>query len=123
MKCDSFQEYLDGYLDGSLSELENEAMRAHMDSCGACKKIYEEQKQLLEALNDLDDGVHAPDDLVANAMARIHKERGASPLAGKVLVDRRRFGRGAVPDVGLRHTALGRRCEISGSGCDRIGAQ
>ena len=42
MKCDSFQEYLDGYLDGSLSELENEAMRAHMDSCGACKKIYEE---------------------------------------------------------------------------------
>ena len=78
MKCDSFQEYLDGYLDGSLSELENEAMRAHMDSCGACKKIYEEQKQLLEALNDLDDGVHAPDDLVANAMARIHKERGAS---------------------------------------------
>ena len=68
MKCDSFQEYLDGYLDGSLSELENEAMRAHMDSCGACKKIYEEQKQLLEALNDLDDGVHAPDDLVANAM-------------------------------------------------------
>ena len=78
MKCDSFQEYLDGYLDGSLSELENKAMRAHMDSCGACKKIYEEQKQLLEALNDLDDGVHAPDDLVANAMARIHKERGAS---------------------------------------------
>ena len=43
MKCDSFQEYLDGYLDGSLSELENESMRAHMDSCGACKKIYEEQ--------------------------------------------------------------------------------
>lgn len=78
MKCDSFQEHLDGYLDGSLSELENEAMRAHMESCGACKKIYEEQKQLLDALKDLDDGVHAPDDLVANTMARIHKERSAS---------------------------------------------
>ena len=78
MKCDSFQEHLDGYLDGSLSELENEAMRAHMESCGACRKIYEEQKQLLEALNDLDDGVHAPEDLVANTMARIRKERSAS---------------------------------------------
>ena len=121
MKCDSFQEYLDGYLDGSLSELENEAMRAHMDSCGACKKIYEEQKQLLEALNDLDDGVHAPDDLVAKRMARASTRNAAlrikSPGGSQAVC------RGAVPDVGLRHTALGRRYEISGSGCDRIGVQ
>jgi hypothetical protein len=75
MKCERFLQCLDSYLDESLSELEREAMREHMETCAQCKEIYEEQKALLDAVGSLDEGVHAPEGLVEGAMARIHKER------------------------------------------------
>ena len=75
MKCETFMEYLDGYLDGSLSELERQTMQEHLEACPACKKIYEEQKQLLDALASLDDGVRAPENLIKDTMQRIHSQR------------------------------------------------
>ena len=33
MKCETFENYLDGYLDGSLSELERQAMQELMQNC------------------------------------------------------------------------------------------
>lgn len=75
MKCETFENYLDGYLDGSLSELEQLAMQEHMQNCPGCRKRYEEQRLLLEELRHLDDGVRAPEGLVAGTMERIRRER------------------------------------------------
>ncbi len=75
MKCALFLQNLDGYLDESLSGIEMEAMREHLDACAECQKAYREQKELLDALGHLDEEVFAPDDLVEGAMHRIHKER------------------------------------------------
>ena len=75
MKCETFENYLDGYLDGSLSELEQQAMQEHMQNCHGCRKRYEEQRLLLEELRHLDDGVRAPEGLVAGTMERIRRER------------------------------------------------
>ena len=75
MKCETFENYLDGYLDGSLSELERLAMQEHMQNCPGCRKRYEEQRLLLEELRHLDDGVRAPEGLVAGTMERIRRER------------------------------------------------
>lgn len=75
MKCETFENYLDGYLDGSLSELEQQAMQEHMQNCPGCRKRYEEQRLLLEELRHLDDGVRAPEGLVAGTMERIRRER------------------------------------------------
>lgn len=75
MKCETFENYLDGYLDGSLSELEQQAMQEHMQNCPGCRKQYEEQRLLLEELRHLDDGVRAPEGLVAGTMERIRRER------------------------------------------------
>ncbi|MGI5884872.1 MAG: DUF4349 domain-containing protein [Candidatus Spyradocola sp.] len=75
MKCETFANYLDGYLDGSLSELEKQAMEEHMQTCAGCRKQYEEQKRLLEELRHLDEDVRAPEGLVPGAMERIHRER------------------------------------------------
>ena len=75
MKCETFENYLDGYLDGSLSELERQAMQEHMQNCPGCRKRYEEQRLLLEELRHLDDGVRAPEGLVAGTMERIRRER------------------------------------------------
>lgn len=69
MKCETFENYLDGYLDGSLSELEQQAMQEHMQNCPGCRKRYEEQRLLLEELRHLDDGVRAPEGLVAGTMS------------------------------------------------------
>ena len=73
MKCETFENYLDGYLDGSLSELEQLAMQEHMQNCPGCRKRYEEQRLLLEELRHLDDGVRAPEGLVAGTMERIRR--------------------------------------------------
>lgn len=75
MKCETFENYLDGYLDGSLSELEQQAMQEHMQNCAGCRKRYEEQRLLLEELRHLDDGVRAPEGLVTGTMERIRRER------------------------------------------------
>lgn len=75
MKCETFENYLDGYLDGSLSDLERLAMQEHMQNCPGCRKRYEEQRLLLEELRHLDDGVRAPEGLVAGTMERIRRER------------------------------------------------
>ena len=75
MKCETFENYLDGYLDGSLSDLEQQAMQEHMQNCPGCRKRYEEQRLLLEELRHLDDGVRAPEGLVAGTMERIRRER------------------------------------------------
>ena len=83
MKCETFENYLDGYLDGSLSELERQAMQEHMQNCPGCRKRYEEQRLLLEELRHLDDGVRAPEGLVAGTMERIR--RGAMALVSASL--------------------------------------
>lgn len=75
MICKAFIQHLDGYLDGTLTELEMEAMQGHMQACPSCKKIYEEQNAILSTLNTLDENVYAPADLLSDAMQRIHKER------------------------------------------------
>lgn len=75
MKCKAFIQHLDNYLDGTLSELEMEAMQGHLQTCPSCKRIYEEQNAILSTLNTLDEDVYAPADLLSDAMQRIHKER------------------------------------------------
>ena len=75
MKCEMFENHLDGYFDGSLSELERQSMEEHMQACPECRREYEAQKLLLEELRHLDDGVTAPPDLVSGAMERIRRER------------------------------------------------
>ena len=75
MQCEMFENHLDGYFDGSLSELERQSMEEHMQACPECRREYEAQKLLLEELRHLDDGVTAPPDLVSGAMERIRRER------------------------------------------------
>lgn len=102
MKCETFENYLDGYLDGSLSELEQQAMQEHMQNCPGCRKRYEEQRLLLEELRHLDDGVRAPEGLVAGTMERIRRERQPRRPHAAVLDRRGHRGR-PVPDARPGH--------------------
>ena len=82
MKCESIREAMDGYLDGSLTPLEMEAVEAHVEQCEACRAALERRRELLEQLAQLDDGVKAPEGLLEGAMARIRQQRSPKRKAG-----------------------------------------
>lgn len=75
MKCEKIWEALDDFLDGSLTELEMEAVREHMAQCPKCREEMEQRKKLREELAHLDDDVYAPKDLLKGVMQRIRRER------------------------------------------------
>lgn len=82
MKCDRIREAMDGYLDGSLTPLEREAVEAHVEQCEACREELARRKELLEQLNHLDENVKAPEGLLEGAMQRIHRQRSPRKKAG-----------------------------------------
>ena len=82
MKCDRIREAMDGYLDGSLTPLEREAVEAHVEQCEACREELARRKELLEQLNHLDENVNAPKGLLEGAMQRIHRQRSPRKRAG-----------------------------------------
>ena len=82
MKCESIREAMDGYLDGSLTPLEMEAVEAHVEQCEACRAALERRRELLEQLAQLDDGVKAPEGLLEGAMARIRQQRSPKRKTG-----------------------------------------
>lgn len=82
MKCDHIREAMDGYLDGSLTPLEREAVESHVEQCEACREELARRKELLEQLNHLDENVKAPEGLLEGAMQRIHRQRSPRKKAG-----------------------------------------
>ena len=82
MKCDRIREAMDGYLDGSLTPLEMEAVEAHVEQCEECRDELARRRELFIQLAQLDKGVKAPDGLLENAMARIHRQRSPRRKAG-----------------------------------------
>lgn len=82
MKCDRIREAMDGYLDGSLTPLEREAVESHVEQCEACREELARRKELLEQLNHLDENVKAPEGLLEGAMQRIHRQRSPRKKAG-----------------------------------------
>lgn len=82
MKCDHIREAMDGYLDGSLTPLEREAVESHVEQCEACREELAHRRELLEQLNHLDENVKAPEGLLEGAMQRIHRQRSPRKRAG-----------------------------------------
>lgn len=82
MNCNKFMEHLDDFIDIRLNDLEMEAMQAHLDSCENCAAEMEKRRALIEELGHLDDNVKAPENLLKNTMARIHRERNPKKKLG-----------------------------------------
>lgn len=45
MNCDIIRDLMPGCIDGVISEAGNSAVRAHLESCGECRRIFAEMKE------------------------------------------------------------------------------
>jgi hypothetical protein len=75
---------IDRLLDGELSEKEEQALRAHMESCEDCRRVYDAYRAVSDALAD--DLAEPPEGLVPGVILRIDAGEAARKRA------RTRFG-------------------------------
>ena len=74
MTCDRIRENLSAYVDGELSAEEAQAVRVHLDACGACRGEYEAIRRVSEMVKRLP-RTKAPEYLAADVVQRIHGDR------------------------------------------------
>ena len=83
-ECSKWEELIFRSMDENLSEEEMKSLLAHISSCPACKKLYEDlhcQQDILRGLRQED--VVLPDGYHEKLMERIRAERNVVPLTAK----------------------------------------
>ena len=68
--CEYYEELIGAALDGEITAEEDKELRAHLESCEACRSFYE----AMQAISGTDDALgDVPEDFTANVMARVHE--------------------------------------------------
>ena len=68
--CEYYEELIGAALDGEITAEEDKELRAHLESCEACRNFYE----AMQAISGTDDALgDVPEDFTANVMARVHE--------------------------------------------------
>ena len=75
MICDRFYELMSAKLDGELTEEEAEALQAHLEICGDCRRVYEAMASIETDLAGLEQP--APAGLKQGVLYRIGQETGS----------------------------------------------
>ena len=52
MICYQLRDKLDDYVDGQMNQAESATLAAHIGSCGDCRQVLEDERQLRESLKD-----------------------------------------------------------------------
>lgn len=71
MTCDQFDQWLDAYLDGGLTPVQQGDMRGHMTGCVDCRARAEEMRIVLSAATALPRSITPPRDLWPDISARL----------------------------------------------------
>ena len=68
--CEYYEELIGAALDGEITAEEDKELRAHLESCEACRSFYE----AMQAISGTDDALgDVPENFTANVMARIRE--------------------------------------------------
>lgn len=68
--CEYYEELIGAALDGEITAEEDKELRAHLESCEACRNFYE----AMQAISGTDDALgDVPENFTANVMARVHE--------------------------------------------------
>ena len=68
--CEYYEELIGAALDGEITAEEDKELRAHLESCEACRSFYE----AMQAISGTDDALgDVPENVTANVMARVHE--------------------------------------------------
>lgn len=71
--CEKTINVLNEYIDGELTPEECSAVQAHIESCPACKKEYEELCMIKKLFNDVQE--EAPPELLSNIMTAVRTQK------------------------------------------------
>lgn len=78
--CEYYEELIGAALDGEITAEEDKELRAHLESCEACRSFYEAMQAISgtdEALGDV------PENFTANVMARVHETAASAEKPAK----------------------------------------
>ena len=68
--CEYYEELIGAALDGEITAEEDKELRAHLESCEACRSFYE----AMQAISGTDEAHgDVPENVTANVMARVHE--------------------------------------------------
>ena len=68
--CEYYEELIGAALDGEITAEEDKELRAHLESCEACRSFYE----AMQAISGTDDALgDVPENFTANVMAHVHE--------------------------------------------------
>lgn len=68
--CEYYEELIGAALDGEITAEEDKKLRAHLESCEACRSFYE----AMQAISGTDDALgDVPENFTANVMVRVHE--------------------------------------------------
>lgn len=85
--CGKYRDMIDRLLDGELSDEEEMALRAHMESCGDCRRIHDAYRAIADTLSK--DLVEPPEGLAFGVKFRITANEEAEKKARKRFSARR----------------------------------
>ena len=78
--CEYYEELIGAALDGEITAEEDKELRAHLESCEACRSFYE----AMQAISGTDDALgDVPENFTANVMARVHKNAASAGKPAK----------------------------------------
>ena len=73
--CDIIRDLLPGYIDGILSGAGTEAVKTHLETCGECRRVYEEMKCRIG------EGEKPEEMILVDGLKKIRKRTGRLKLA------------------------------------------
>lgn len=78
--CEYYEELIGAALDGEITAEEGKELRAHLESCEACRSFYE----AMQAISGTDDALgDVPENFTANVMARVHETAASAEKPAK----------------------------------------
>ena len=76
MNCEETTKLMDGYLDGELDAITNQAIEQHLRECHNCDQVYKTQRSLIRAIGSATPYYKAPSELRERIQSSLRKEPG-----------------------------------------------
>jgi anti-sigma factor RsiW len=90
MNCEETTKLMDGYLDGELDAITNQAIEQHLRECHNCDQAYKTQRSLVRAIGSATPYYKAPSELRERIQSSLRKEIAEqSNGSGSIPVDAR----------------------------------
>src|SRR6266550_1835091 len=84
MNCEETTKLMDGYLDGELDAITNQAIEQHLRGCHNCDQVYKTQRSLIRAISSATPYYKAPSELRERIQSSLRKETTGHPVRNGV---------------------------------------